>query len=393
MTAVLGGLAACAATTRQTQSLQGPPPHTIAVLPLEGGNLPPRGRAIVRRLLGSALQFRHYATLDDEFVDQRLALAGYQPWQERWLPADAELSRIGRELGVEAVLVAEGFEDSRFEAGVFYRRGLEGRLRLFEVAAQRTVWSATAGDSGSGGVLTGSGQIVRALADTFEGSDAVFVRHAASISLDLMEALPENPTPPAAAARPQVRSVALGSSRDGGVTLQPNDRVTVEVLGTPGCRASASVGAQLVGYPLVEVTNGCYRGTIRVEPGSGTSNGPVGGGLIDAYGGVGESQHSATSVAFLAPRLAAPADVVAEITDRQRRSVRLHWQPVAEAKEYLVFRATAVGESRTLAPVATTSALDCVPPEAAGVRYFVQARNATGAASSKSVPVAVTFQP
>ncbi|HLQ38653.1 MAG TPA: hypothetical protein VK348_12670, partial [Planctomycetota bacterium] len=121
--------------------------------------------------------------------------------------------------------------------------------------------------------------------------------------------------------------------------------------------------------------------------------GPVVVALIDAFGVVGESQHSATSVAFLAPRLAAPADVVAEITDRQRRSVRLHWQPVAEAKEYLVFRATAVGESRTLAPVATTSALDCVPPEAAGVRYFVQARNATGAASSKSVPVAVTFQP
>src|SRR5204863_9326614 len=73
---LLLGVAACASTTRLTQPLTATPPRSLAVLPLQGGDLPPRGRAVIRRLLGGALQYRHFVTLDDQYVDQRLALAG-----------------------------------------------------------------------------------------------------------------------------------------------------------------------------------------------------------------------------------------------------------------------------------------------------------------------------
>jgi len=381
---------ACGSTSRVTKPLQGTPPATIAVLPLQGGNLTRRGREIVRRVLGSALQYRRYTILDDEFVDEQLALAGHQPWLTDWLPPDAELARFGHGLGVDAILVSEGFQDSSIDAGVFYRRGLEGHLRLLDVASAETFWSVDAGTSASGGALIGSGQIVKALIETAEaGSEATFVRHASGIALDVMDLIPES-AEREPRQRPQVSAVSLRTTgRD--ATLRPDDRIEVEAHATPRGRATATVGGRLVDYPLVEVADGVYRGSIRIEPGTGDGTGPATVAVVDAFGNASESRQSEASVAFIAPRVEPPAGLAATVVDRDHRRVRLSWQAVAGAKEYLVFRSVPSGASRTLAPVAATEVFDLVPEAETSAVYFVQARLGPGVSSAKSVPVTIAF--
>ncbi|HKE00989.1 MAG TPA: hypothetical protein VKE69_08270 [Planctomycetota bacterium] len=379
----------CAASTKVTQPLRGAPPATVAVLPLDGGDLSPRGRAIVRRLVGSALDVRNYRPLDDEFLDQQLALAGFQPWKPKWLPADADLAAFGRSVGVEALLVAEGFEDSRFNAGLFFRRGLTGRLRLLDVATAKSVWAAEVGASGTGGVLTGSGQIVKSFSETVEaGSELAFVRFASNIALDVMDALPPNQKPPAERERPRIENVAVQSAQ--GAALQPDDFLRVEAQGTPRGRASASVGGGYVDYPLVEVAPGTYRGTIRVYAGVGEGEAPATVALYDAYGAASEPRKSDAKVAFQAPRLDAPSGLVAEILDPATRRVRVRWQPTRGASEYLVARTTTTRPLKNFDRITSTEIEDLLPPDASSANYFVTARSAPGVNSGKS-SVSVSF--
>lgn len=387
--ALLPLLAACAASAKLTTPLQGPPPATIAVLPLEGGDLPPRARVILRRAIGSFLEDRRYAQLDDGFVDQQLALAGLMPWKPAWAPGDARLAEIGRTMAADALVVAEGFEDSRFSAGVFFRRGLGGRVRMIDARSGATVWSVDAASSDSGGLLTGSGQAIKALSATFNaGSDAAFARLAIALAIDVAEKLPENPNPMEVRPRPAVDAVAVRSAA--GEALTAGDVVEIEARGTPRSRAAATIAGRVRDYPLVEVAPGVYQARVRLEPGAGEGEGPATVALRDSYGSTSSPRRSETSVAIFAPRLEVPGGLAAEIVDREARRVRLRWSPAPGASGYAVVRNTG-GMPVTTKVDGRIEFQDQVPSTRGSVTYFVSAISPSGAMSAPSSPLVVPF--
>ena len=221
------------------------------------------------------------------------------------------------------------------------------------------------------------------------GSELAFVRFASNIALDVLDSLPQNTTTSAVRERPKIDVVAVRATE--GATLKPDDFLRIEAQGTPRGRASASVGGGYVDYPLVEIAPGIYRGTIRVFSGVGDGEEPATVALYNAYGDASEPRKSDSRVAFQAPRLDRPSGLAAEILDPATRRVRVRWEPIRGATEYLVARATTSGALKTFDPTAATELEDRLPPDASSAQYFVQARSAPGATSPKSLPVSVTF--
>jgi len=382
---------ACAASTKVVQPLDGDPPSRIAVLPFEG-DLSPRARAILRGLVGSLLADRNYAKLDDEVVDSRLALDGHAPWNGTWLPADEALAAFGRSIGAEGLVLGEGFSDSRFSAGVVFRRGLTGGLRLLDSRTARTIWRAEVGSSDTGGVLLESGQVIRALADTIgSGSEEEFGHLAAALALDAARAFPENPRPLEIPARPRVESVSV--TRSGGDPAPPDLLVagaTVEIVarGTPGSHGRASVAGIDGAIPLVEGDPGVYRGRLRIEAGHGQGSGPAVVCLYDAFGNASAPARSDSLWSLFAPRLDPPAALRAEIVDSDRRRVRLRWEASAGAAAYVVGRLSG-GDPVTLEAGARLEIEDSVPPGGESATYVVSARSANGAVGPPSPAASV----
>jgi hypothetical protein len=387
-------LTACAASTKLVQPLEGTPPGTIVVLPMDG-DLSPRARAIVRRLLGSLIADRKYAKLDDELVDSRLAVAGHAPWNARWLPKDDALAAFGRTLAADALIVGEEFQDSRLSAGIFFRRGLTGRLRLIDSRSGKTIWSADVGSSSSGGLLTGSGQVIKALSETVEaGSEETFARLAASLALDAAETLPENPRPSEAPPPPRVSKVSVVRLRElhgDEAQLAAGDVVQIESIGTPGCRARASLGGGGVGVPLVEAAPGMYRAQVRIEPGQ-DGDGPAVATLYDAFGRASEPRRTEAAWQIRSPRLDPPAGVKAELSNARSRRVRVRWEPVPGASGYLIARLGG-GAPVTLEPTDRLEIEEVVPAGSTEVAYVVSARSAAGTVGPPSAAVPVSVSP
>ncbi|HKD99488.1 MAG TPA: hypothetical protein VKE69_00645 [Planctomycetota bacterium] len=382
---------ACSSGARVTRELRGEAPATVAVLPIEG-TLSPRAREILRRLVGSFVQGRNYAKLEDEAIDARLAAAGYAPWNPKWLPSDADLAKFARSAGADAVVVGDRFDDTRFSAGVFFQRGLTGRLRVVRARDAETIWSADVGSSSSGGLLLGSGQAIRAVSETVEaGSEATFGRLAAGLALDAIDLLPQHPKEMEVRARPVITDLkvkrALELHADGG-PLAAGDVVEIEATGTPGARARASIAGRTGDVPLPETAPGVYRGLVPIEPGSGTGSGPAVVVLYDAYGSVSEPRRSTESWTIDSPRLDPPTGVRA---DAKGRSVRVQWDSIPGAAGYTVVRAVDASPTQLDAGIAT-ELVDEVPAGARDVFYVVAARSASRRFGPTSAPVHVAVE-
>jgi hypothetical protein len=395
LTLALASAAACSAATKVVQPLEGEPPSTIAVLPPEG-TLSSRSKAILRGLLGSLLADRNYAKLDDEIVDSRLASAGYSPWNPDWLPADEALASFGRSIGAEGLVLAEDFVDDRFSAGVVFRRGLTGTLRLLDARTGKTVWKAEVGSSDSGGVLLESGQVIRALSETIEsGGEEAFGHLAANLALDAAEAFPPNSRPRRIPERPRVETVRvtrLGASASPPDLLVAGDTLEIVARGSAAARGRASIAGLAGDLPLVEEEPGAYRGRLRIEAGHGQGSGPVVVTLYDAFGNTSAPARSGSTWSLFAPRLDPPSSLTATVADGDRRRVRVRWEASPGAAAYLVARVSG-GDPVTIEAGARLELEDVVPAEASVAFYVVSARSAAGAVGPPSAAASVRLEP
>src|SRR5262245_44061165 len=106
--ALLALLCACAAPTRlqqltKTASL----PPRVAVLPVAGSDLNEVVAAMLRLQVGNAFEQRGYVKFDNGWVDQRLALAGYRPWERDWLQPDEFMNLFGTANDIDGLVFLE----------------------------------------------------------------------------------------------------------------------------------------------------------------------------------------------------------------------------------------------------------------------------------------------
>ncbi len=384
---VLAG--ACSSIRPSVPPFREAPPKTIAVLPLEG-DLAPRGRAIVRRLVGGLLADRGYVRIDDEIVDAELAAAGLAPWNSRWVPDDTTLASLARRLGAGALLVGEDFQDSSLQAGVFYRRGLSGRFRWFDGASGATLWSTEVGRSTTGGVALQSGQVLKALSETVaSGSEDRFVRLAAAIALDFTDAVPAHPSATELGERPTVESVRFVAERR---ALVAGDMLDLEARGTPGGRARADLAGLAMELPLAETSPGTYRARARIDAGMGVAGGPVTVTIYDRFGRASAPRSSAESLAIDAPRLDPPSEVVVESLVARRR-LRIRWSESPGAAGYSVARITEGAPESIAVARGAVELEDTVPDPARTVVYAVSAHSASGCFGPPAVSAVVELAP
>ncbi len=277
----------------------------VAVLPIEGA-LADRAKSTIRRHLGSFLQDRGYATLDADLLDSRLTREGLKPWEPRWLPADDRIAAIGLEIGVDAILVGHGFDESNLSAVFFFDRSFSGRIRILSAKTGRTLWSAEASEGHTGGLLLQSGQAIRAISDTLSKSNEIVLEQlAVGLAMELVSDLPRNAKPVALGPRPVVERVSVAPelrSSAAAQTLGAGDVLIVEAHGTAGGRGRAAVPGVAGSLPLVEQAPGVYRGSMRIEAGSGVREGKVSVAIYDAYGRASRPAASDSVLRVAAPR-------------------------------------------------------------------------------------------
>jgi len=378
-------LGACSSAPK-VPPFAGTPPKRIVLLPFEG-SLSVRGRAALRRLLGSFLVDRQYIKIDDEIVDTRVAQMGWRPWERGWIPDDASLAGVARALGAGAVVVGQDLRDESVSAGILYRRGVYGTVRWIDAATAKTLWSVEVGSSRTGGVALESGQVLKALSETVESSsDDAFVRLAAKLAFELAEAVPAHPESSEVAVRPQIAQV---SAQPGDGVLRPGDMLTLRVNGTPGGRARASFAGIPGAVPLAESEPGVYATSVKILPGMGVAQGPVIATVYDVTGQPSEPRSSPTPVRIDAPRVDSPSEFTASVEPGTRR-VRLAWKSAPGAVRYSVAR-IAGGPPVTLDAGAAQEWVDTVPAGPSQATYAVAGAGASGLFGPPSATVVVNL--
>src|SRR5687768_5734092 len=115
--------AACGTTTRAHQlTTAAMLPRQVAVLPPSSTGLTADTAEQLRIAVGSVFEQRGYVKLDDGWVDQRLAAAGFQPWLPEWFPADERLVVWGLANGIDGLVLLEDFTAATLTSVVFNRR-------------------------------------------------------------------------------------------------------------------------------------------------------------------------------------------------------------------------------------------------------------------------------
>lgn len=353
--------------------LSGEAPRTVAVLPVEG-TLQIRARSILRRLVGTFLADKQYYKLDDEYLDGELARAGWRPWDEAWIPSDAELAHFGKKAGADALLILTGFEDDRVSAAVFYKRGLAGTVKWFDVRSGSVIWSAPVSASRSGGVLLESGQIIKAVADTAAASgEEQFIKLAAVVALDIVNDLPAGAATAELRERPNVTEITLVSKAD----LRAGDTLQIQARGTRRSRGVARVGGTNLQFPLHESAPGVYVGSLRIEPGAGGKAGPVSVVLFDDRGDASEQKLTKESINIVAPRVDPPARVRVDVAAGGNLKYKISWDAVAGAQNYEVVR-LGPGGPVSFTIINATTFEDEPPAGVAPASYAVSARTESG---------------
>jgi len=250
-------LGACASPTHVQQLTKTKDlPAVVAVLPLAGSDLPEEVAALLRVQVGNAFEQRGYVKLDDGWVDQRLALAGFRPWERDWLPVDEIMDFFGLANDIDGLVFLEGFAADSLTTGVYNDRSLHGRFRVLDTRQGDSTWIFDVSADEAGGALLQSGQIFDAVANTIGDDDRdQAVRLASLLALAAAEHLPRNERLQPVERRPQV--TALRAAANGA-----NNTVDVVVEGSPGCRAFASLPGCLGRYPLAEESAGRYAGAL-----------------------------------------------------------------------------------------------------------------------------------
>ena len=239
-------------------------PREVAILPFAGdGSL--QDRELMRTMLKERLAVRYIAVLDTAWVDRVLSEHGWLGDPEAFDPKKLPLPAVCEALGTPAVIVGTDFGSSSFDIGLFYRRGVGGKLEWL-TAKGNPYFEAEYFATTTGGVILKSGQIFQAILDTFEsGTSRGFVALVEEYYDTVLGALPDYPVE----GRPDRPRAMLESAR---IAAMDGDLFHVVAKGSPGLVVTFDVTPELARVPTFEVRPGEYETSVRIAQGKLSGN-------------------------------------------------------------------------------------------------------------------------
>ncbi len=258
-------------------------PRRIAVLPFYSTE--PNERDIERALYArevfqEQLTILPFAFLETVVVDARLKHSGLELQQAAhvWEPERLEV------LGVDAVLIGEIDPYSATDFGLFSKEGLSGRFQLVSVPTGRRLWQAEYSLNNFGGLLLGSGQVIREIRRFANSSDEIYIAAVDEFTADVVAVFPSDAVKEDWQTESlEIRSFEVTPSRQG--TLRTGDSFELRLEGTTGMRVSARCGP-FHKIPLFEVEPGRYVGSHIVVRGEQFTMSDFEAVLSSPFGGV-----------------------------------------------------------------------------------------------------------
>lgn len=239
-------------------------PREVAILPFAGEGSA-ADHELMRAMLRERLAVRYVAVLDNAWVDRVLSEHGWLGDPETFDPSKLPLSAVCEALGTPAVVVGTGFGSSSFDIGLFYRRGVGGKLE-WVTAKGKPYFEADYFATTTGGVVLKSGQIFQAILDTFEsGTSRGFVALVDEYYDTVLGALPEYPIE----GRPERPRANLEVAK---IAAIDGDLFHVVAKGTPGLAVTFDVTPELVRVPASELRPGEYHASVRIPQGKLSGN-------------------------------------------------------------------------------------------------------------------------
>lgn len=242
-------LSACAGVTLTRDG--GPMPRTVAVLPL-AGDADPRLRLLCRALLVSGLQQHGLRVAETDHTDRILAEYGWLRDPAAFRPEGMEVGSACAALGVDALAVGTGFDESSFNLLLVRRHSFAGDLELNRADGSRAlrVGGSTAR---TGGFLLQSGQVLSELREQGEhGTPRASVALVDAFVDDVLAALP----PPTAGDGGEPAAAMAVALRAADLRLEAGDggRARLSVRGTvpPGTRVWLDLDPATNGVPARE---------------------------------------------------------------------------------------------------------------------------------------------
>ncbi|MEQ8765942.1 MAG: hypothetical protein RL885_18635 [Planctomycetota bacterium] len=257
-------------------------PRRIAILPFHAtgdGEREAERAAYTRRVFHEQLTIQPFAFLSLPFVDARLHQAGLEEQQpiDSWKRADLA------DLGVDAVLAGEMDGYSATDVGLFSREGLSGRFALLDAEDGRVLWEAEHSFNNFGGLILGSGQVIREIRRFANSSDEIYVRAVEEFVSDVVETFPGDRVEEEW--RDQLLAIddfLVDAERS---VLRAGDQIEIRVEGTPDMRVSVHCG-DVHRVPLFEVAPGSYRGSHVVVRGEAFEVSEFEAVMSSPFGGV-----------------------------------------------------------------------------------------------------------
>lgn len=250
-------LASCAGVSHQLDARVSPP-HSIAVLPVEG-SASLAERELARGLLVARLREHGFVVVESQHVDRVLSETGRMTDPDAYRAEFESIPAIARAIGVDALLHVGSFDETNWNAIAVRRHALSASLRIVDENGA-VWWSARHSVGELGGFALKSGQVItELLSQGAHGASAASLGKLDTLVDEVAAVLPTDSD------RDRHADVAAAPSvRDGRVeakTAEPGRvRTIIEVRCEEGLLLVVDVGP-LQGVPMAGA-GGVYRAAV-----------------------------------------------------------------------------------------------------------------------------------
>jgi len=258
-------------------------PVRVAILPFDISkkNADEREVAVLfRKTFYNYFSYLGYIDKDIKEIDEALAKNKLTSTKEIYLLSSEKLGRL---LGVDALIYCKIIKISNFTAGVYAETSIHAKLIMVDSQSSSVLWEADSKDIDRAGFFQ-SGTLVSLIQKQIKNSkkEEALARVAGEISRKIVKTIPDPfPLITEDINLPKIHSLNATISRkqtNGGFLLE------VFLTGEKGMKASFDIGDWKTGIPMQEKKTGDYAGSYLVKSIDRIKNALIMGKLENSYG-------------------------------------------------------------------------------------------------------------
>jgi hypothetical protein len=236
-------------------------PRKVAVLPFENRTANPEAAALLRRMFFNFFSSLNYVDVEPAVVDATLEArqAVRTPGADGSLPLD----RLGRLLGVDAVVVGEALALGQIYALVYANQQAGLHARMLRCSTGQVIWEMEHTVTLHEGDLPLSlpGLAAALVKTAFNYQQRNTLQAASELCMQMAATIPN---PPADAdVPPQIQALVHNAAAG---LLSPGDELRVVMIGDKNNKASLSLPPLLLEAPMEEKEPGVYVASYRIRP-------------------------------------------------------------------------------------------------------------------------------